>query len=117
MCRAVLDGVKAYGGLLKRENSSKPYGKAVPPERALWTTTPPIPTQATDPVLYSKRTLCVAREGVVRLSEAEEVAYDRVQGGDESLRVELLQRLVRVGEHRGVDAVPRGGEGVHLIKG
>ena len=38
--------------------------------------------------------LRVPRERVVQLSEPEEVAYDRVQGSDELVRVELLQRLV-----------------------
>ena len=61
--------------------------------------------------------LRVPREGVVQLSEPEEVAYDRIQGGDELVRVELLQRLVRVGEHRREDPIPRGRESVHLVAG
>ena len=68
-------------------------------------------------IIIANVRLRVPRERVVQLSEPEEVAYDRVQGSDELVRVELLQRLVRVGEHRREDPIPRGRESVHLVAG
>ena len=68
-------------------------------------------------IMIANVRLRVPRERVVQLSEPEEVAYDRIQGSDEVVRVELLQRLVRVGEHRREDPIPRGRESVHLVAG
>ena len=64
-------------------------------------------------IIIANVRLRVPRERVVQLS----VAYDRVQGSDELVRVELLQRLVRVGEHRREYPITRVRESVHLVAG